>query len=219
MRQLKSLFIGVASFLIVVLGVGYFLPSEAKVERVLVIEALPEEVFPYIDNMQAFNQWSPWYRKDPKMNIGYEGPDVGVGNKMVWVSSKKNGDTGWQEIVELEENKYVRTKLNFGEDRDAVGHFHLKLVDEERTQVTWGFAIDFGYNIVGRYFGHTFTSSIAAEYEKGLKNLKQLVESELRQQEQEAQVREAQMLREAEKAQQQEGRSMEFREEDYQMLQ
>jgi hypothetical protein len=42
--------------------------------------------------------------------------------------------------------------------------------------VTWAFDTDFGYNLVGRYFGLMLPRSIGADYEKGLANLKDLAE-------------------------------------------
>ena len=41
----------------------------------------------------------------------------------------------------------------------------------------WGFDVELSRNPIERYFGLMFDSMIGADYERGLENLKKLVES------------------------------------------
>ena len=70
----------------------------------------------------------------------------------------------------------MKTYLDFG----AQGATHAAFKIEPQNngcRVTSGFEAEFGYDLVGRYFGLMFDRWIGADYEKGLANLKALVES------------------------------------------
>ena len=47
---------------IAICAVGFFLPSTQTIERSIEVEAYPEDVFPYLNNLQLYSQWSPLYR-------------------------------------------------------------------------------------------------------------------------------------------------------------
>ena len=49
------------------------------------IQAPPQVVFGYINDYRKFNQWSPWFERDPEAKYEYSGP-TGVGSKMHWES-------------------------------------------------------------------------------------------------------------------------------------
>jgi len=98
-------------FLIALLfvGVSYLLPKEVVVTRMTTIEAAPEEIFPHLNSLQKFAEWSPWTKIDPEMKVNYSGPETGVGNKMAWVSEMREVGTGSQEIVDSVVNERVST--------------------------------------------------------------------------------------------------------------
>jgi len=162
---------------IVLLGiVGVFLPDSTHVERSKVIDAPQATVFVLINGFENFNRWSPWYSRDPQAEFTYEGPDQGVGAKMSWTSEDKDIGTGSQEIVESKPYELVRTHLDFGRQGGAEAHFELKPV-EAGTEVTWGFETEFGWNLVGRYFGLFIDRFVGTDYEEGLANLEEYAES------------------------------------------
>ena len=80
----------VAVGLVFVAG-GLLLPSTTHVERSVVIERSPEQVFATLDSFERFNAWSPWAEYDPQARYTFEGPAQGVGARMRWVGNQAVG--------------------------------------------------------------------------------------------------------------------------------
>jgi uncharacterized protein YndB with AHSA1/START domain len=160
------------------LAIAYILPGKVQVERATMIEAPPKEVFELVNSFERFNQWSPWYEKDPEGDYRIEGPEYGVGARMIWASEKPDVGSGSQEIIESVPDELVRTKLDFGDMGNANAFFQIKSLGDERTHLVWGFDTDLGLNPVSRYFGLMFESWIGPDYEYGLAKLKTLAEEQ-----------------------------------------
>ena len=79
MRWLRIVLGTVVLLGLVVIGVGFALPSEYKVERSVVIEAPPDRIYPFVATPRRWVQWSIWTRRDPAMTIEYFGPESGTG--------------------------------------------------------------------------------------------------------------------------------------------
>ena len=175
MRILKWV-LGIVLALVVVFVVGGFLlPREVSVARSITIDAPPEEVFPHLNSLKAFNDWSPWTGRDPDMVPEFSGPDEGVGAVMAWESEQRDVGSGKQEITASVPDERVETALDFGDMGTAEAAFDLVPVDGG-TEVTWSFTGDMGSNPVGRWMGLMMDSWVGGDYETGLGNLKARVE-------------------------------------------
>ncbi len=155
---------------------GLFLPREVHVERSVTIYAAPEQVFPYLNDFHAFNEWSPWAAKVPDAVYTFSGPQAGVGAAMSWSGNDAVG-SGSQEITASEPYTRLEVALDFGSDGTALAFFDLLPVDEG-TQVTWGFDTDMGFNPVGRFLGLMMDGWVGPDYAEGLLNLRNLVEDQ-----------------------------------------
>ncbi len=175
MKLIKRI-LGVLIVLILVLvGVSYLLPGKAEVSRSITINAPADAIFPYINSMQETEKWSPWLTRDPETNLTYSGPDTGVGNTLSWSSEHPQVGTGTQEITESVENQVVKTALDFGDMGTASASFTLQPEGDE-TKVTWGFESELGLNPMMRWMGVMMDDWVGGDYERGLENLKTLVE-------------------------------------------
>jgi hypothetical protein len=171
-------FLGFLVVLVAILvGVSFLLPREVSFARSVTIDAPVDAVFPHVNSLQKTEAWSPWLDRDPNVVLSYEGPEMGVGNKMSWSSDVPEVGVGSQEITLSEENKLVETALDFGPMGEAGAKFSLAAVDGG-TEVTWGFTTDNGYNPMFRWMGLMLEGWVSPDYEKGLQNLKTLVESD-----------------------------------------
>ncbi len=177
MKILFKLLMGLAVLLVVFLIVGMMLPERLQVERSIVIRADASKVYPYISNFRLFNQWSPWAKIDPDVKHTYEGPEQGQGAIMHWRSEHTEVGKGSQKIVEAEPNRHIKIVLAFGGMGKAYANYNLQ-ADQESTTVTWAFDMRFGYNIPGRIMGLFIGDQIGASYDKGLVDLKRLVEQQ-----------------------------------------
>lgn len=176
MKILKLLLVTLVVVVILAAIIGTFLPSSVHVERSILIRAPQATVYVLVNGFQNFNRWSPWFELDPDANFTYEGPQEGVGARMSWRSEQRNVGTGSQEIVVSEPYDLVRTHLDFETQGTAEAYFELEPTDEG-TNITWGFDTDFGWDLIGRYFGLMFDSMLGNEYENGLANLKEIAEA------------------------------------------
>jgi effector-binding domain-containing protein len=162
--------------LLVVVVIGFFLPSKVHLERSIEINRNPATIFKVINSLNNFNKWSPWYEYDVNAEYTLTGAKTGVGSKLSWSGNDKIG-TGSNEIIESKLDSYIKTKFFFGKSEKPAFSMISLLPQDETTKVTWAFNNDFGYNVFYRYFGLVLEEMIAPDYEKGLKYLKKHAES------------------------------------------
>ncbi|WP_299983741.1 SRPBCC family protein [uncultured Ruegeria sp.] len=177
MRLIKRIRVTLIVIVLALVGVSYLLPSKAEVSRSITIDAPAAAIFPYVNSMQETEKWSPWLSRDPETKLSYSGPDSGVGNTLNWSSENPQVGTGSQEIVESVENQQVDTALDFGPMGTADASFVLQ-PEGSGTQVTWGFVSELGMNPMSRWMGLMMDNWVGGDYERGLENLKALVEGQ-----------------------------------------
>lgn len=175
MNILKVVFLSIIGLMVTFMVVGMLLPQTRHVERSAVISATPSEVFQQINNPKSFNNWSPWAKLDPNAQFIFVGPESGKGAGMTWSSGERSVGSGSWMITDTIENEHVAMDLDFGQG-GASSTFDLK-AEGIGTQIIWGFDMDMGMNPMLRWFGLMMENWVGADYEKGLTDLKSLVES------------------------------------------
>lgn len=182
MKALKFLGIGLGALLVLIIVVTSMQSPKSHLERSVVINAQPASIFAYVNNLKNFNEWSPWHNLDPNTKYDFEGPEAGVGAKMSWKSDHEEVGEGVQWIVESEENKRVKTGMQFGGfEGDYFAEVVLEPTENNATKVTWHYygdvsnASTFGA-AAGKFFGMFMDGMLGPSYEKGLASLKQVVE-------------------------------------------
>lgn len=171
--------LGIVLLLLIV--ISFFLPSKVHVERSAMINASPEAVFANINNLKAWNAWSPWFKRDPEMKNTYEGADAAIGQKSIWTSKHPKVGNGSMEITELKPNELLVTKLDFDGNGGGYGTFKLEKVGDS-TKVTWSMDSD-GEGVpllmkpASKYFGLFMDGMLGPDFEEGLKGLKEIAES------------------------------------------
>lgn len=176
MAVLKKLLVGIGIVIALIVIVGLFLPKEFNVERSVVIQAPPSDIYPHVVDLKAWQKWGVWFKRDPDMVINYQGPDRAIGMRSEWQSvSEGNGE---MEITQLDHNRKVTYRLYFPEyDMGSTGALTLTPLDDG-TKVTWSDEGEVGNNPVDRYFVLFMDSLIGPDFELGLENLKTVVENQ-----------------------------------------
>ena len=180
MLWLKRILGILASLLIVVVVAGLIVPSKVHVERTITINARPQEIFSLIENFEEWEQWSPWAKIDPEAEYTIVGH--GLGQKMLWSSEDPRVGSGSQEIIALDTPKHLKTHLDFGKQGLADASFEL-ISKNGDTELTWFLDTDMRAGVpvymkpFSAYLGWFMDSMIVKDYEQGLKNLRELVES------------------------------------------
>lgn len=170
----RALAVLVVLGLLLVAG-SMLLPASTHVERSVVIDRPPAQVFSVVNSFQRFREWSPWAAYDPDAKYTFEGPASGVGARMTWAGNRSVG-SGSQEIVESLPSSRVGIALNF--DGSLAQAAYTLAPEGNGTRLTWSFDSRHGYNPMSRMFGLLFDRMIGPDYEKGLAKLKALLESE-----------------------------------------
>lgn len=174
MRFVKKILVAAGGAVLLVVAVGVFLPSTARVERDISIVAHRATVFALLNDFHQINKWSSLPDADPNIHVNFEGPRRGVGASMHW--SGNIIGRGSQTIVESVPFEHVATAVTQSDTGEARSSFHLTGADAT-TIVLWRYEQDFGLNIFGRYYGLLLDDIVGRDYEAGLSGLKRMAES------------------------------------------
>jgi effector-binding domain-containing protein len=179
MRVLKVLLYIILALILILVLIGLLGPKEFHVERSVIIDAPPEFVFPYVSHFEHMNTWGPWLDADPDAETSIEGEDGTEGAKSYWSGNDSVGE-GTQTLTTVAPDTLVESHLQFIRPYESEANASFRLQEgEEGTEVTW--AIYGENNFVSKIMS-TFMNMDAAigpEFEEGLNNLKQLVESKM----------------------------------------
>jgi len=176
MTTLKYGLLGAFSVIVLLVIIGFFLPSTVAVERSVEINVPVNKVYAQVVEFKNWPNWDPWSKKDPNIARSYPTGSKGEGAMYEWKSDHKSVGNGSQLMVEAIENESIRTELRFDGQGEANSHWQFE-ASGGITKVTWGFRTDFGLNVFGRYMGLAFEEYVAKDYEKGLARLKNYCES------------------------------------------
>lgn len=54
---------------------GFVIPSQVHVERSLLIDAPPTEIYPMVSDLRQWDAWSPWAKMDPDAEMTINGTE------------------------------------------------------------------------------------------------------------------------------------------------
>ena len=174
MQSLKRISIASGVFVLLLLAIGFLLPSAWQAERSVVIRAPAPSIFPYLNSLKQWRAWTVWYQRHPDTATEYSGPDAGVGATSRW--SDEDG-RGVMKIMHSERNRLVAYVVLF-----AAGEFRtegtLTLVPEgEATRVLWKSTGEVGRSPMNRYFALFLGLRIGNDFIDSLELLKQKIEA------------------------------------------
>lgn len=175
MKLLKRLLFVVVLFNVLLLVVSLFLPRRYRVERRVSIQAPPEKIFPYLNQLKRWVEWTAWTKeKDPTLEYAYSGPDQGVGSVQSWTAQSGSGSLT---LTASDPKTGIRFDLQFEGGRwHSTGAITLT-PEGSATTVIWANEGDLGWNPVGRYFGLLMDKMMGPDFATGLAKLKQLAEA------------------------------------------
>lgn len=176
MKILKKIGIVLLVIILLIIGISFFLPRQVHVERSLDMKVPPATVFALVNDLKAWEQWSPWHKIDPEMTLTYSDPTSGAGAWYEWKSKHEKVGNGKLSIVEATEGERIKTRLDF-EGMDPGYADFIFAAAPDGVKVTWTMDSDMGLNPIAKFFGLMMDKFIGPDYEKGLANLKQLAES------------------------------------------
>ena len=147
-----------------------------RIEKSIELERGAREVYDYLKMTRNQDNFSVWNMADPSMKKEYHGTDGNVGFVYGWDSTNKNVGAGEQEITGMEDLKSITYEIRFMRPMQNTGksQFLLSAKENNITKVSWIFdsPSKFPYSL----FSPIFKRILGKDLEKGLQNLKVLLE-------------------------------------------
>lgn len=164
----------------VVLGVAAVVvsqqPGTFSVQRSVSVTAPPSEVFAQVNDLQAWDAWSPWKELDPNPKQTISTPSAGKGATFTWAGNDKIGEGSLTilhskpyELVDIEQ---VFIRPFAGKARMA---FTFASVGDG-TKVTW--KMDGTNDFIGKAMCMVMDmdAMLGKDFDQGLANMKAVVE-------------------------------------------
>lgn len=175
--MLKKVLIFFVAIILGLFAYAGFQPAPYVISRETLIKAPADQIFTHLNSNKLAEKWGPWLEVDPAAKMSYSGPDAGVGSKGSWTGGKQLG-TGSATIVESVPNKSVKIALEYSEPMVMTQtSYYLLETQGAQTKVTW--KVEGKNTFMGRVMCIFFNMdrAVGSMFEKGLSNLKKLVES------------------------------------------
>ena len=151
-------------------------PDRFRVTRTAVIKAPAARIFSLINDLQSFNAWSPYLRRDPRAQGHYSGPASGVGAAYAW-QGRKIG-SGTMTITPSHAPVKLVMTLDFVKPFKArnTAEFNLQAEGDNLTIVSWALHGPAPY--LSRLMATVIDMDrmIGKDFEQRLANLKTAVE-------------------------------------------
>ncbi len=178
--MIRKIFLGLVAIIVVLIALGFVLPADRHVERSITMDAPASEIHALVSDFAAWDSWSPWAKIDPDATYSLTGS--GIGQTMTWESDHPKVGNGSQTITKIEPG-HIQTKLSFDGQGTATADFTFEDAGNGQTNVTWSLDTNMREGVplwmkpMGPYVGMMMDGMIGPEYEKGLANLKTIVEA------------------------------------------
>jgi len=152
-------------------------PSEFRVARTTTIAAPPSAVFVHVNDFRKWDAWNPWAKIDPAMKQSYEGAPAGAGAVYVWAGNSQVGE-GRMTMTESRPGEAIRIRMEFLKPLAATSTALFTFRPEgDQTVVTWGMEGRNNFVAKAIHLVMNMDRMIGGQFEKGLAQLKSVVEA------------------------------------------
>ena len=172
--MMKKILIGLVVIIVILVVVGFLLPTEYEVNRYIVIDAKPSKIHDLVGDLKRWEDWMTWKDEDPSIEITFGKKTTGVGARQTWT-----GKEGVGEIVftSSDSKRGVEYDMSFEQGRyTSLGSILYEEMGKS-TRVTWTMKGDWPVPVVGGYMVLMFTPMIGKSFEESLGNLKSRIET------------------------------------------
>ena len=149
-----------------------------ELDRSTSVRASAATVHALINDFHEWVAWSPWEGVDPDLQRTYTGPEQGIGAAYAWTGNRKAGQ-GRMQITDSTERQ-IRIRLEFIKPFKASNDVVFTLEPDPAdttTDVTWRMTGKRSAVMSAMNKVLNFDKLIGGDFEKGLRQLKQLAES------------------------------------------
>ena len=176
MRFLKRLAIGLVLLIATFAVVVVLQPDDYRITRSTVIAAPAAAVFAQVNDLQRWENWSPWAKLDPNAKVTFSGPQAGQGASFRWDGNDKVG-AGTMTIMESKPNTRVATHTDFVKPFAGTSNSDFVFSQMgDQTNVIW--TMSGTHNFIGKAMCLVMNMEqmLGPDFERGLAQLKQVTE-------------------------------------------
>jgi effector-binding domain-containing protein len=174
MKALKKILIAIVIIIAILVIIGFILPKNYHVERSTQIIGKKSMIYDLTSNLNKWDLWESWKKADTAAVYQLIGQDGTVGATIKW-DGKIIGN-GQMTITQLIPNELIGYDLSFQHGKyQSKGKITIE-TNGDSAKVSWIDEGDLGYNPFSRYMGLFMGKRLAPDFDKGLANLKKIVE-------------------------------------------
>jgi hypothetical protein len=178
--KMTTILIIIAVALVAFLAFGFYKAGELKniqIVKSVTIKGSKQEVFDMVKYLSNFPKWSPFLAEDPSQKYEVKGTDGTVGARYHW-DGNKGKDLGFQEIVKIDEGKFIGMQCDIQKPFVAKPTFDYSFTETTNgIQVKQDFKVE--SDLVSSFFMWLFGAKAGMEKmnQTGLDMLKKAVET------------------------------------------
>ena len=161
--------------LLLLAGIGYFLPNEVHVERQVQIKAPIATVYQQVRDLKSWDRWSGLVPLDTALNLQYLPNNNQVDTGFCWKTTGLNTQKRRLLITASSWCDSLSTCMSFDKEDMARSCFHFNEQDGT-TVVRWEFRTKLGNDLLSRWRGPFIHKLIAPDLKLGLTKLKAISE-------------------------------------------
>jgi len=152
-------------------------PPTYTVTRSATVAAPPAKVYPLVNELRQWQDWSPWAKLDPAVRNTFEGPAAGTGAIFAWDGNSKVG-VGRMTITDSRTDASVRLTLAFIRPFADTSQVAFTFVPEgQGTRVTWTMTGRRKFVAKAMCLVMNMDKMIGGDFERGLAQLGALAEA------------------------------------------
>ena len=179
MKILIGIIVVLVGIIVLFLIIGLFVKKDYSVGKEVVVNKPKIAVFEFVKLLKNQNKFSVWASMDPNMKTIFKGTDGTVGFVSVWESdNNKNVGKGEQEILKIVDGERIDYEIRFLKPFKSTSWAYITTiaVDDNQTKVHWGFTGKMKYPTNLMMLFMNMEKMVGGDLEKGLQNLKVLLE-------------------------------------------
>ena len=176
MRFLKRLLVGLVLLVGAAAVVVWFQPDDYRLTRSAVIAAPAAKIFPHVNDLRQWEDWSPWAKLDPAAKVTFSGPQSGPGASFQWDGNDKVG-AGTMTITESRPNERVATRTDFVKPFAGTSQSDFIFSQTgDQTNVIWTMTGKQNFIAKAICLVMNMEQTVGPDFEKGLAQLKRVSE-------------------------------------------
>jgi uncharacterized protein YndB with AHSA1/START domain len=150
-------------------------PKAFRITRSATLSAPVALVFAQVNDLHAWQEWSPWAKRDPAAKNTFAGPSAGVGAVFGWAGNREVG-AGRMTIIESRVPERVCFKLEFLKPFAAThtAEFTFAPAADGATTVTWSMSGENNFFSRALCMFVDLDKVVGRDFELGLENLRAL---------------------------------------------